>query len=128
MEKIAAFWSRGGKIPWETLYEAETMKRISLPTYPFERRRCWIAPGPVSESFEEQGKAGKNIQNTVKIASAPVKDRIIDIVSGLTGMEFSEINENKPLEQYGFSSILLVQLLQQMQTRIDPLINLGKNK
>jgi thioesterase domain-containing protein/3-oxoacyl-(acyl-carrier-protein) synthase/acyl carrier protein/ubiquinone/menaquinone biosynthesis C-methylase UbiE len=126
MEKIAAFWSRGGKIPWETLYEAETMKRISLPTYPFERRRCWIAPGPVSESFEEQGKTGKNIQNTVKIASAPVKDRIIDIVSGLTGMEFSEINENKPLEQYGFSSILLVQLLQQMQTRIDPLINLEK--
>ncbi|MCP4700190.1 MAG: amino acid adenylation domain-containing protein, partial [Gammaproteobacteria bacterium] len=38
--KLAAFWAKGGKVPWDLLHTDG--HRISLPTYPFETRRCWI--------------------------------------------------------------------------------------
>ena len=125
LEKLAEYWVKGFDVPWVSLYEGKKLRKISLPTYPFEKRRCWIESGQVSESFEKYEKTEKIIQSAVKTI-IPVKDRIIDIVSGLTGVAIPEINPNKSLEEYGFSSILLMQLLQQMQTRIDPLISLEK--
>ena len=46
MEVISAFWCKGFEIDWELLYahspEEEKPRRISLPTYPFDKKRYWI--------------------------------------------------------------------------------------
>ncbi|MWC28297.1 SDR family NAD(P)-dependent oxidoreductase [Paenibacillus sp. MMS18-CY102] len=39
---IALYWTLGGEVPWEQLYEGEAVRRISLPAYPFESIRCWF--------------------------------------------------------------------------------------
>lgn len=39
-EKIALHWTQGGKIPWESLHEVKEVRRIELPTYPFEKQQC----------------------------------------------------------------------------------------
>lgn len=41
IEKVAQMWINGIKINWKQLYQVQP-KRISLPTYPFEKERCWI--------------------------------------------------------------------------------------
>ena len=41
-------------------------------------------------------------------------------------MENKEIDVNKTLEHYGFDSILLMQLLHQLQTQIDPFVDLAR--
>ncbi|WP_432409138.1 SDR family oxidoreductase [Wukongibacter sp. M2B1] len=33
---------RGGDVEWNELYKGKSYKRISIPTYPFERKRCWV--------------------------------------------------------------------------------------
>jgi len=38
-------WMRGEPIDWETLLAGERRRRVSLPAYPFERRRYWIEGG-----------------------------------------------------------------------------------
>ncbi len=43
-EKIAEYWTRGAKMPWELLYEGRKVARVPLPTYPFSRKRCWNKP------------------------------------------------------------------------------------
>ncbi len=50
LEKLAYYWVKGFDVPWESLYDGSSARRISLPTYPFERRRCWL------ESPEETTK------------------------------------------------------------------------
>lgn len=35
-------WSRGVAIDWNAFYENEPRRRVSLPTYPFERKRHWV--------------------------------------------------------------------------------------
>lgn len=39
---LAKFYIDGYNIPWEKLHQHESNRRISLPTYPFIKKRCWI--------------------------------------------------------------------------------------
>ncbi|MCX7747906.1 MAG: amino acid adenylation domain-containing protein [Clostridia bacterium] len=59
LEKLALCWVQGGKIPWESLHKGKEVRRISLPTYPFEKQRIWFnlkkEPAQASEpSFENR--------------------------------------------------------------------------
>ena len=38
-------WIPGVSIDWNALHAGEMPRRVSLPTYPFERQRYWIEPG-----------------------------------------------------------------------------------
>ncbi|ETR70424.1 MAG: hypothetical protein OMM_03254 [Candidatus Magnetoglobus multicellularis str. Araruama] len=51
MEKLADFWSKGGTLPWESLYDGKKPKHISLPTYPFEKKHCWIETEKITDSL-----------------------------------------------------------------------------
>ncbi|AWD13173.1 hypothetical protein B9C53_06495 [Bacillus velezensis] len=42
MEKIAELWVMGADVDWEKMYRGEVRQRMSLPTYPFDRKRHWI--------------------------------------------------------------------------------------
>ncbi|KTC82242.1 hypothetical protein Lche_0506 [Legionella cherrii] len=41
-EELAQHWVNGAKINWDQLYTHQSPNIISLPTYPFTKRRCWI--------------------------------------------------------------------------------------
>ncbi|MBO0856879.1 MAG: SDR family NAD(P)-dependent oxidoreductase, partial [Chloracidobacterium sp.] len=40
---LAELWVKGVPIDWEELYAGSDVRRLSLPTYPFAKERCWIA-------------------------------------------------------------------------------------
>lgn len=42
LEEVCQLYVSGASINWEELYKDEKRKRVSVPTYPFERNRCWI--------------------------------------------------------------------------------------
>jgi acyl transferase domain-containing protein/SAM-dependent methyltransferase/acyl carrier protein len=44
---VAALWAAGAPLNWMQYHDAAQRRRVSLPLYPFERRRHWIdAPSP----------------------------------------------------------------------------------
>jgi phthiocerol/phenolphthiocerol synthesis type-I polyketide synthase E len=42
LKRLGELWLYGVPIDWRAYYGQEKPSRISLPTYPFARRRCWI--------------------------------------------------------------------------------------
>ncbi|MEU6508503.1 SDR family NAD(P)-dependent oxidoreductase [Streptomyces sp. NPDC046942] len=45
LHALAGLWVRGAAVDWDRLYPDGAPGRVpGLPTYPFENRRCWIAP------------------------------------------------------------------------------------
>ncbi|MER5332765.1 beta-ketoacyl synthase N-terminal-like domain-containing protein [Micromonospora sp. NPDC002717] len=47
---LARLWESGVDVDWESFAAGQSCRRVSLPTYPFERRRYWIdvpEDGPV---------------------------------------------------------------------------------
>ncbi|MBG9687407.1 type I polyketide synthase [Bacillus mycoides] len=44
MNAIGKLWMSGVSIDWKALYVNELRYRVPLPTYPFQRRSCWVEP------------------------------------------------------------------------------------
>jgi polyketide synthase PksN len=44
LEALARLYVKGVNIDWEAYYSGSGRRRIPLPTYPFEKKRCWVAP------------------------------------------------------------------------------------
>ncbi len=43
---LGKLWSAGVKVNWAGGEAGEVRRRVPLPTYPFEKKRCWIEPPP----------------------------------------------------------------------------------
>ena len=48
LEKVARFWTLGVGVDWSLMERHRNPRRVSLPTYPFARERCWIDQGSPS--------------------------------------------------------------------------------
>jgi acyl transferase domain-containing protein/acyl-CoA synthetase (AMP-forming)/AMP-acid ligase II/acyl carrier protein len=59
---LAELYLNGFAIDWDAFYRDEERLRVALPTYPFERRRCWLEPSEIKswgvESRVHSGVAG----------------------------------------------------------------------
>ncbi len=42
LKELSALYLKGADIPFDQLYEGIEVRKISIPKYPLERRRCWI--------------------------------------------------------------------------------------
>jgi amino acid adenylation domain-containing protein len=60
LHALARFWLAGGEVDWTGFWAGERRRRLSLPCYPFERRRFWIDPLPAARRPQGQpGPAGR---------------------------------------------------------------------
>jgi acyl transferase domain-containing protein len=44
---LGVLWTSGVPVGWDAYHGTERRRRTPLPTYPFQRRRCWFGPDPV---------------------------------------------------------------------------------
>ena len=56
LETLGQLWLAGVSLDWAAFYEGQKRQRVSLPAYPFERRRCWVEP-PLGEGEPASGRA-----------------------------------------------------------------------
>lgn len=47
LKALGGLWQKGIDVDWNAVHEGESLHRIPLPTYPFERKRFYVAPGQV---------------------------------------------------------------------------------
>ncbi len=57
LQSIGRLWLSGVEIRWESMHPAERRRRISLPTYPFERRNYWIENTPGNTNIAHKQEA-----------------------------------------------------------------------
>ncbi len=46
LQSLGKLWAAGVNPDWQGFFTNEKRRRISLPTYPFERKRYWVEPAP----------------------------------------------------------------------------------
>jgi 3-oxoacyl-(acyl-carrier-protein) synthase len=61
LSKLAQVWVSGVELDWDRLYDpnGSAPQRISLPTYPFARERCWIHDDVPTETDNNLDLAGR---------------------------------------------------------------------
>jgi acyl transferase domain-containing protein/acyl carrier protein len=48
LQTLGKLWAGGAAIDWEEFHHGESLHRVPLPTYPFERKRYCVEPKPVA--------------------------------------------------------------------------------
>jgi len=54
LQSVGRLWLYGSEIRWQSLYPKKKRRRLSLPTYPFERKKYWIENTPGNAQTLEQ--------------------------------------------------------------------------
>jgi non-ribosomal peptide synthase protein (TIGR01720 family) len=58
---LGLLWTSGGRVDWLRTHADEQPRRVSLPTYPFERVRCWIDAGQAEPALKQSaGRASES--------------------------------------------------------------------
>ena len=61
-DALAALWSSGVGVDWQAVHAQEPRRRVSLPTYPFERKLHWIEPPARQANPAEHTTASTNLE------------------------------------------------------------------
>jgi acyl transferase domain-containing protein/acyl carrier protein len=57
LQGIGKLWLSGVEIRWENMDPAEKRRRVSLPTYPFERHNYWLEDKPGSSNIAQEQRS-----------------------------------------------------------------------
>lgn len=88
---IAQLWVKGVDINWNLLYPTQKPNKVSLPGYPFQRKRCWID----TSKSKIVAPAASNINNKVKLIETPIKENEIVLDELKIEIKPIELNNNK---------------------------------
>ncbi|WP_051287021.1 beta-ketoacyl synthase N-terminal-like domain-containing protein [Paenibacillus taiwanensis] len=104
LDEICRLYTEGADIEWQLLDMDEEIGTVSVPTYPFQRSRCWLelADEYTSEHYQAlQGGDQNSIEigecNPVRTDEAAVVDTTSssNIVVKLTGRDSRQYNETE---------------------------------
>jgi amino acid adenylation domain-containing protein len=108
LKKLALYWVKGVKIVWQGMHGGETLCRIALPTYPFERKSYWLGVKTVSGDV-----ADSSIPFAID-AQQSMRDNmeryLTHVLSESLGIPGNDISISKSLQDYGVDSMFSSQL------------------
>jgi acyl transferase domain-containing protein/glutamate-1-semialdehyde aminotransferase len=129
-------WAAGINIDWAAFHGKSKRRRISLPTYPFERKWYWLSPGSAADSpGSSEPVASSDTPLTIAAEpfpiSSPVNDEAImpdkidegpnrgrlqlldeklrTLFSELSGIAVAEVDSSATFLESGFDSLFLTQ-------------------
>ncbi|HEX2968422.1 MAG TPA: beta-ketoacyl synthase N-terminal-like domain-containing protein [Bacteroidales bacterium] len=106
MNSIGQLWANGIGIDFGKFHNGRNSMKISLPGYPFQRKRYWIDYSP---SFQPAGTSQEK-EETVK--SIPEKKTLMALKALLckvSGYPAEHIEEDTSFDKMGFDSLFLAQ-------------------
>jgi amino acid adenylation domain-containing protein len=141
LNAAGTLWLHGASVNWPQLH-APGVRRCSLPTYPFERKRYWIdppAPCPMPVECVTQPSQikvptrGSQDQMTMPKSSpaathAParierIRASLIAVFQDLSGLNAVECNCSATFLEMGLDSLFLTQVTQALQSKFGVRIN-----
>jgi amino acid adenylation domain-containing protein len=136
-------WLGGVQPDWQKFHAGEKRLRVSLPTYPFERKRYWLEisenkqnPADVAEqqpalqasaSTAFDGNAGLSVpEKSMTQHPAPQRPRkeiiggiLANIFEDLSGIDVAKTDASATFLDLGFDSLFLTQVTQAIQSKFN---------
>ncbi|MEC0210153.1 amino acid adenylation domain-containing protein [Paenibacillus ehimensis] len=125
--QVALQYVQGAKIDWSSLYADRRYPKVSLPTYPFERKRCWIdvpavRPGRIAkmaalasigERAEERVKPMNDYSGTGAVSDLhrqSVRISLMQMIRNVSQLDMDELQPQTHFLELGLDSIILTQV------------------
>ena len=119
---LGRLWAEGVEVDWTAFHAGSRRRRVTLPTYPFERKRYWVEP--VTPAAKATGAAipvtptAPQSMQTAELVSVPPmpirKERIMEkiraVLKNLSGQDQSGADPGVTFLELGFDSLFLTQV------------------
>ena len=117
-ETLGRLWVAGVELDWPAVRAYAPPRRVSLPTYPFERSRHWIE-APLRPSSHSIGTIMPQTAATVTPAVATqrlasIAGRVTAIIEELSGEALAPADAQTSFLELGFDSLFLSQVTQRL--------------
>ena len=125
---VGKLWVAGVSPDWKALHTS-ARRRIALPTYPFERKRFWVAPedaamprpASVPSAVVAPADANPGAGDPATVAATTedgtdagrrtaILDRLRSVAAALSGYPAKDLSESATFMQLGFDSLFMTQL------------------
>jgi acyl transferase domain-containing protein len=121
---LADLYRAGLDVRWDAVL-APPRRHVSLPAYPWQRRRHWLAgANGIDAHAREDGGVGD--------APPPSLERVVDLalyvrerVAAAAGLGVEDVAEDLPLEMLGLSSLSIVELRNQVERELGIVVPLA---
>ena len=84
--RLVDLWVRGLSFDWHRLYGERKPRRVSLPTYPFARQRCWIAEATPAQGPETNPVSDADMKSIEDIISQ-LDDDLIESADAIEALK-----------------------------------------
>ncbi|GIO85790.1 hypothetical protein J25TS5_27220 [Paenibacillus faecis] len=120
LERLCELYVQGARIDWDQLYAELSPRRVPLPLYPFERKRCWIdidrteLRATEKYSNTNQGEWTMTMTETTSLTD-DVEHAVKRMISAASGLDLTEIDDHAHFLEMGLDSIMLVRIRKEIE-------------
>ncbi len=108
--RLAALYRAGIVPPGEALHPDGSFRRVTLPTYPFERERYYVDAGPVAAPEPAPSTGGAD-----KVAA------VLAALAEVTGRPAAALRPVTPFDELGLDSLMIAQLQTELEPQFGPI-------
>lgn len=135
LDAVAKEWVFGGAVDWQALHRGRKPRRVSLPSYPFTKRRYWFAaPGgkesagalrrtvaPADPSLQVDSERA-SVAAPAGGAASPSGEALVlgalrDILAVKLKLPPDELREDTNLQEFGVDSMFGAMIVQAVQEK-----------
>ncbi|MGV9878595.1 type I polyketide synthase [Streptomyces sp. NPDC003006] len=118
LDVLGRLWTAGEEVDWAAFHAGERVRRVPLPTYPFERRRHWIEPhgsaAPVAQVAGETLRdrfEGKSDAEKTALLTGFIRQEIAAVL-GTPDPRTVDLDTN--LFDMGLDSLILIEVIAEL--------------
>lgn len=134
LRKLALLWVSGADIQWEQIHKDCHVRRVSLPSYPFDRQRCWICgTSEIADPHEVKKQHNTNMathpektSESENSAPHPMRQTLVHWISELLKIPEKTLEQDRCLREYGFNSLAGMRLIHRIAERFEIMISPSK--
>ncbi len=123
LETLGQLWLHGVEPDWTQFYAGQVRSKLVLPTYAFDKKRCWVDPIlPLTASplpRVDAPETPSTNQESSTMRSDVLLEKVKAIVEEASGFEMADISPNQTFIELGLDSLLLTQIAIMLKKEFD---------
>ena len=108
---LAELYVRGVEVDWAGFDAGFARRRVSVPTYVFQRQSYWIIPKELNmkDTPTEPAVPAQPVQTDREIQQQAILSRVLELISQLLRVKPAEVDIHAPFLEMGADSLVLVE-------------------